>query len=230
MGKTDDNEAYTIKLGDKKLHTPNKNLFRVTNETLALAIANEWKTQVNKKVINHQNMHLTTLAYTAIDNPFNESNELVADSILEYLKFDTMRIREADGGEDLANIERKNWDPVVDWFEKRFNVHIPIDYSQITKTIDISDSSLQTIRRNLISNKRWPLISIKYMSSNLKSYILTSTLTEKYLSSEKAVSLSRLETTYQTQKWSKVEWEHDLDEQILQSRVSAGALFYHLSS
>lgn len=228
LGKTDDDKAYTIKLNNISLKTPLKNLLRIHDETLALAIANEWKSKVGLKKIDLKTMHLTTMAYEALDNPFNESKDEVVKSILEYLKFDTIRFRDVENEELLAK-QSRHWDPLVGWFEHNCHCHLPIEYGSIVCTGSLPNLTQETVQRNLGSLGRWPLIGIRQMTTNLKSYVLARCLTERFLKVEQAVDLARLETRHQTEKWSKVEWEHDIDEQCTRARVAAGTLFYHLS-
>lgn len=228
LGRTDDDKDYTIKLNNASLKTPLKNLLKVHDETLALAIANEWKSKAGSRKIDLKTMHLTTLAYEAIDNPFNEPKEFVISSIMEYLKFDTIRFRDVENEELLAK-QSRHWDPLIGWFEHNFNCHLPIEYGDIISTGTLPNSTQEVVRRNLGSLERWPLIGVKNMTINLKSYVLAMTLTERFLKVEQAVDLARLETRFQTEKWSKVEWEHDIDEQCTNARVAAATLFYHLS-
>lgn len=228
LGRTDDDKDYTIKLNNSSLKTPLKNLLRIHDETLALAIANEWKSKAGLKKIDLKTMHLTTMAYEAIDNPFNESKEVVINSIIEYLKFDTVRFRDVENEELLAK-QSRHWDPLIGWFELNCNCHLPIEYGGIISTGVLPSSTQEVMRRNLGSLARWPLIGVRHMTTNLKSYVLARALTERFLKVEQAVDLARLETRFQTEKWSKVEWEHDLDEQCTNARVAAATLFYHLS-
>lgn len=69
-----------------------------------------------------------------------------------------------------------------------------------------------------------------YGVDTLKSVILTLAATERYLTPEKAVLLSRLEEEYQSGRWGRVEWAHDLNQQELQSRLSAVVLFVYFNS
>lgn len=227
LGKTDDGNAYTIKLNDVNLKTPLKNLVRIKDELLAMGVVNEWKSQNGKKKIDLTTMHLTTLTYEAIDNPFNESKESVVNSIIEYLSFDTVRFRDVDN-EALLNKQSRHWDPMIGWFEHKFTCHLPIEYGDITSTGTLPKNTVESTSRYLNSQEIWPLIGIRYLTKNLKSYVLATSLTERFLKAEQAVELSRLETKFQIEKWSKVEWEHDLDEQCTNARVAAGTLFYHL--
>lgn len=228
LGRTDDDKDYTIKLNSSTLKTPMKNLLRLHDETLALAIANEWRSKAGLKKIDLKTMHLTTMAYEAIDNPFNESKEVVIDSIIEYLKFDTVRFRDVENEELLAK-QSRHWDPIVGWFEHNCNCHLPIEYGDIMSTGTLPNSTQEMMKRNLGSLERWPLIGVRHMTTNLRSYVLARCLTERFLKVEQAVDLARLETKHQIEKWSKVEWEHDIDEQCTNAHVAAATLFYHLS-
>lgn len=220
--------TYNIVHKNANIKTPMNNVLSLPNETLALAVANEWRSNADKKKIDIKSMHLTTLAYKAIDNPFKETKETLVESILEYLRFDTLRFRDVENKE-LLHRQSRHWDPVIGWFEHKYECHVPIDYGDIVSGSAIPKSTETTVLRYLNSHGTWPLIGARFMAENLKSYILTSCLTERFLKADQAVELARLETRFQAEKWSKVEWEHDLDEQITNARVAAGCLFYHLS-
>jgi ATP synthase F1 complex assembly factor 2 len=220
--------AYKIQIGNSILKTPKKIPLMIKDESLALAIANEWTREMGKKKVNMANMHLTSLAYTATDNPFDETKEDIANAMLEYLKFDTIRFRDTDN-EELLHRQSRHWDPLIGWFEHNFNCHLPIEYGDITNTSSIPTSTNNILFRNLCSHERWPLVGANFMTRNLKSFVLATSLMARFLSVDKAVELARLEARFQAEKWSKVEWEHDLDEQCTKARVAAGTLFYHLS-
>lgn len=228
VNKSDDEDAYTIKLNNISLKTPMKNLLKVKDRTLAFAIANEWKSKVGQKKVDLKTMHLTTLTYEAIDNPFQESDELVVGSIIEYLKFDTVRFRDVEN-EELLKKQTRHWDPLIGWFEHKYDCHVPIEYGDIMATNDVPSSTEQSLKRLLGTHRRWPLLGIRSMTKNLKSFVLATSLMERFLKVEQAVELSRLETRHQVEKWSKVEWEHDIDEQSSNACVAAGSLFYHLN-
>lgn len=53
------NNDFEITLDNKKLKTPSGQIFRVSNEPLALAVANEWDAQHEKILVS--SMHLVTL-------------------------------------------------------------------------------------------------------------------------------------------------------------------------
>lgn len=224
-----DEPSFVLKLNSKIMRTPMNNLMRLKNETLAHAIANEWRIRSRRKKLNLPSMYLTSLLYEAIDNPFEESKEAMIESILEYFRFDTVRLRDAENPELLAK-QSRHWDPIVSWFEHKFKCHLPIDYNALTETISIPGATIDNVAKHLMLQSRYPLVGARFMTQNLKSYVLTTSLMDSFLKPEEAVELARLETRHQTEKWSTVEGEHDIDEQGTNARVAAGSLFYHLST
>ena len=228
--KDDDDKipSYRIKVGTSTLKTPAKSPLKIKDESLALAIANEWRSELTKKKINMTKMHLTALAFTAIDNPFNETKEDIANDMIEYLKFDTVRFRDVDN-EDLLHRQSRHWDPLIGWFEHKFECHLPIEYGNLTNSGSMPEATSDILFRHLCSHERWPLVGINFITRNLKSFVLATSLMERFLKVDQAVELARLESIFQAEKWSRVEWEHDVDERCTSARVAAGTLFYHLS-
>lgn len=227
IASSDNSKSFTLRMNNVDLKTPMHNVLRVNNEFLALAIANEWKSRADKDKLDLSNMHLTTLTYSAIDNPFKESQEVLIKSIIDYLSFDTVRFRETTNEQLLAR-QSRHWDPMVGWFEHRYSCHLPIEYDNVTETKPLPDHTIRTMNELLRPLDRWPLVGLKFVTQNLKSLVLASSLTDKFLKVDDAIELARLEVKFQTEKWTKVEWEHDLDEQCTKARVAAGALFYQL--
>lgn len=222
---TSSNDKFEINLDGKRLKTPNGNVFYVNNEPLALAIANEWDNQ--KEFIIRSDMHLTTLTNTAIDNPMKLDKQTVVNEILNYIESDSIcfRIHEVN---ELFELQVKKLDPIIKWFEQRFQCKIPT-----TNSVELSQISMdtkQTIQRHLNSFNDWSLLGVQFATQNLKSLILTLALTQKQITVDDAVSLSRIEEEFQAGKWGSIEWHHEVDSQILRTRVAAAMIFYFLNS
>ncbi|KAL5019005.1 hypothetical protein ScPMuIL_004727 [Solemya velum] len=109
-------EWFEINLDKKKLTTPSGNLFTVSNEALALAVATEWNTQ--EDVITRHSMHLTSLCNTAIDNPMHKSRKDLVQSILHFLETDTVCYRVTEPAE-LATLQDEQWEPLLNWARRR---------------------------------------------------------------------------------------------------------------
>ncbi|KAG8542377.1 hypothetical protein GDO81_029909, partial [Engystomops pustulosus] len=217
--------GYEINLDHRKLKTPQGKLFTVPSEPLAIAVATEWDSQ--RDTIKFFTMHLTTLCNTALDNPTQRNKEQLIKSSLKFLDTDTVcyRVEEPPG---LVELQTNEWDPVLKWAENRYDVVIGSSTSIMGP--DIPDKTRDVFHRHLASYNSWSLLGIEFMITQLKSFILSMCLVDRFLTVQKAVLLSRLEEEYQIQHWGSVEWAHDYDLQEIQARTAAGTLFVHLCS
>ncbi|XP_077482790.1 ATP synthase mitochondrial F1 complex assembly factor 2 [Stigmatopora argus] len=216
---------FEINLDRKKLRTPGGKLFTVPNEALAIAVATEWDAQRNH--LKFYTMHMTTLCNTALDNPTQRNEDQMINAALKFLETDTVcyRVEEPYG---LVDLQKNEWDPVLQWIENRYNVTIGSSSSIMGP--DIPQATKDTFGQHLKSYNFWSLTGLEYVITQLKSVVLSLGMIDRYLSVEKAVLLSRLEEEYQIQCWGNVEWAHDYDMYELRARTAAGALFVHLSS
>uniref|UniRef100_A0A8C1T622 ATP synthase mitochondrial F1 complex assembly factor 2 n=1 Tax=Cyprinus carpio TaxID=7962 RepID=A0A8C1T622_CYPCA len=216
---------FEINLDKRKLKTPGGKLFTVPNEALAIAVATEWDAQ--KDTLKFYTMHLTTLCNTALDNPTQRTKEQMISAALKFLETDTIcyRVEEPPG---LVELQRNEWDPVMNWIEQRYNV--VIGSSSNIMGPQIPEETKETFQQHLNSYNLWSMTGLEYVITQLKSLVLSFGLIDRHLSVEQAVVLSRLEEEYQIQRWGNVEWIHDYDMYELQARTAAGAMFVHLSS
>ncbi|KPP72472.1 ATP synthase mitochondrial F1 complex assembly factor 2-like [Scleropages formosus] len=216
---------FEINLDRRKLKTPGGKLFTVPNEALAVAVATEW--DVQKDTLKFYTMNLTTLCNTALDNPTQRDKEQIIAAALKFLETDTIcyRVEEPPG---LVELQTNEWDPVLNWVEKRYNVIIGSSSSIMGP--QITEETKDTFRQHLGSYNFWALTGLEFVITQLKSLVLSFALVDRHLTVEQAVLLSRLEEEYQIQRWGNVEWAHDYDMYELRARTAAGTLFVHLSS
>ncbi|KAJ8954377.1 hypothetical protein NQ318_011050, partial [Aromia moschata] len=216
---------FEITLDQRRLKTPKGNLFVVESEPLALAVATEWNAQRNK--ISQSKMHLTTLCNTTIDNPNNLTKYDIVTYVTNCLDTDTI-LFQANEDEDLLKFQTKEWDPVIEWFNKRFNVNLKKSVQM--DILPVSDQDKAVISKYLMSYNFAAVNGFVYGVDTLKSVILTIACVERFITPEKAVLLSRLEEEYQTGHWGRVEWAHDLSQQDLQARLAAVVIFIYFNS
>jgi ATP synthase F1 complex assembly factor 2 len=144
-----DNGDYELNLDGRKLKTPAGSVFRIRNRELALAIQTEWLSQ--KELIRLDQMHLTTLTNTCIDNPMALSRESLATSILEYLMTDTLCFRSEEPPE-LVELENRLWDPIVEWFMNQFDVQMSVTADLFSAPVpDTTRAVLMVTYQNLIA-------------------------------------------------------------------------------
>ncbi|KAG5889014.1 hypothetical protein JTB14_033943 [Gonioctena quinquepunctata] len=216
---------FEVTLDQRKLKTPMGNVFAVESEPLALAVATEWHSQKDK--ILQTKMHLTTLCNTVIDNPNHLSKHDIVNYIVNYLDTDTV-LFQANEDEELFKFQVNQWDPIIDWFNERFNTHLKKSIRMDIPPVSDQDKILLT--KHLMSYNFASVNGFVYAVDTLKSAILTLACTERFITPEKAVLLSRLEEEYQTGHWGRVEWAHDLSQQILQARLSSAVMFIYFNS
>lgn len=190
------------------------------NEPLASMVAAEWSSQQEKIELNQ--MHLTTLSNTVIDNPGNLDEFSIAEKMLTYLESDTLCFRMPEP-EELLEFQTKNWNPIVQWFADNFRCSVPVTKSV---TIDaISEDTKNTLRKYFNSFNIWSLTGFLFATENLKSLILACALVNRHLSVVDAVKMSRIEENFQAEKWGTVEFHHSLDRANLETRVAAAVVF-----
>ena len=86
---SEDGSQFGIHLDHRKLRTPQKKLFLVPSEGLAVVVSQEWGAQ--QHIVQPPFMHITTLCNTVIDNPLKVERETRVDALLSYLDSDTIR-------------------------------------------------------------------------------------------------------------------------------------------
>ena len=103
--------GFPVLLDGRAVRTPARKPLAAPVQPLAQAIAAEWSAQ--EKVVDPATMPLTRLANSIIDG-VAPAPAPVADEIEKYLGTDLLfyRASEPDG---LVALQRKHWDPVVDW-------------------------------------------------------------------------------------------------------------------
>lgn len=220
-----DSDSYEIVLDKRKLKTPKGKPFYVNNELLASMIAAEWEGQKEKIQLNQ--MQLTTLANTVIDNPSNLDKEAQAERLVHFLEGDTLCFRMPEP-EELLKLQVTKWDPVVHWFANYFSCSVPV--TQNVTLPEINEVTRNTLSKYFNSFNIWSLTGITFAAENLKSIMLTCAVINRQLSVEDAIHLSRIEENYQADKWGTVEYHHDLETYNLQTRVSAAVMFTLLNS
>uniref|UniRef100_A0AC34QA15 ATP synthase mitochondrial F1 complex assembly factor 2 n=1 Tax=Panagrolaimus sp. JU765 TaxID=591449 RepID=A0AC34QA15_9BILA len=217
---------YMVLLDKHKLKTQAGKVLKVDSEPLALAIAQEWDAQ--KEFINKPLMRITGLAFTAIDNPLNETKESLTEKIMEYLDTDTL-LHFASEPQNLVKLQHEKWAPILKWFNDTHGLDIKAT-DNLVDLPQISGNDRSTIKRYLLSHNFWSLNGIQYGVEGAKSLIVTMALMGCHISAEEATHLSHLEQIYQAKVWGNVEWSHDIEHQETCCRLAAAFLFYYFTA
>ncbi|KAI8428072.1 hypothetical protein MSG28_002355 [Choristoneura fumiferana] len=143
------------------------------------------------------------------------------DAQTEHITQPTMHLDE----EELKKLQAKKWTPVLEWFQKRFNVT-----QEISRGLELPPVAANTravLARYFLSYDFTALNAINFGVEALKSPILMLTCIERHLEPKEAVLLSRLEEEYQLSRWGRVPWAHELGQAELTARVAAALLVVH---
>ncbi|XP_047688858.1 ATP synthase mitochondrial F1 complex assembly factor 2 isoform X4 [Prionailurus viverrinus] len=145
-------------------------------------------------------MHLTTLCNTSLDNPTQRNKDQLIQAAVKFLDTDTICYR-VDEPATLVELQRNEWDPIIEWAEERYDVEIGSSTSIMGPSIPARTREVLT--SHLASYNMWALQGIEFVVTQLKSMVLTLGLIDRRLTVEQAVLLSRLEEEYQeeTEAW-----------------------------
>jgi len=218
----EDSPTYEINLDRKKLRTPARNVFQVDNPGVAFTVGAEWAAQ--KKQLAQSSMHLTALSNTSQDNPGRKSKFDLASEILSLLTSDTIIYRSPDESR-LWEMQIDLWDPVLYWFQDEFSIKLPIVSGTIMSP-QIPEDSLVSLRNFILSHSFEAVQGLVFSCHTLRSVILPIAVAKNRLRADEAVRLSRLEIDFQSSRWGKIEWAHDLEYYDTLMRTSAGMMFY----
>ncbi|CAB3230789.1 unnamed protein product [Arctia plantaginis] len=215
---------WEVTLDHRRLKTPTGQVFAVNSEPLARAIAAEWDAQIEH--IIQPTMHLTAICNTALDNPGKVTSHDIASFLLDHLSTDTILFY-SEEEKDLQTLQEKKWTPVIDWFEKRFNVKQEVATGLLPPPVTIETRAV--LARYLLSYGFAALSAMAFGTEALKSPILMIACIERLIEPKEAVLLARLEEEYQLIRWGRVTWAHELNQAELTSRVAASLLVIHSS-
>ncbi|MEZ5690605.1 MAG: ATP12 family protein [Rickettsiales bacterium] len=196
-------------------HTPAKNEFVLSSNSLKEAIEKEWnchpalvagsenkKDRIPQRVrYDSSKMPLTALAYTAIDKISARKNDVV-EALMVYVDSDALTYR-ATSSDELAELQNQKWGNVLDNLGRRFDVSWQITSGVMP--LDQSPLVHKAIRRYLESLDEWHIAAFCVISSLCSSIALAIAVCEKQISAAEAFDLSRLEENFQAEKWGRDE-------------------------
>jgi chaperone required for assembly of F1-ATPase len=112
--------GHALLLDNRPVRTPLRAPLVVPSQAMADAIAEEWAAQGEDIVI--ASMPLTGFANAAIDQVAPQRQRFV-DDIAAYGETDTLCYR-ADPGDPLAQRQDRDWEPILQWAENRYDIRL----------------------------------------------------------------------------------------------------------
>eukprot|EP00056_Hartaetosiga_gracilis_P018751 m.11738 g.11738 ORF g.11738 m.11738 type:complete len:278 (+) comp7034_c0_seq3:57-890(+) len=214
---------FTVLLDNRQLKTPQRAPFEVPSQELAELVALEWDTQ--EKELFPELMYVTSLCNAAIDNKTGLSREERVQNLVPFAQTDTLCFRN-DIGSDLHELQKEEWDPLVQWFSKRYNT----DVMTTTTLFEAQhDAFVDVVDKELHKMNEFTLSACELAIDTAKSVIVSFALLEGEIDAEEAAKKARLETEFQVERFGEVEWAHTMEKYDTQARLAAAAIVMKLS-
>jgi chaperone required for assembly of F1-ATPase len=189
--------GFGVLLDGKPVKTPARHALTLPTETLASAIAAEWREQGAEIVVT--SMPLLRLANTVIDGVAANHEQVIA-AILRFGENDLLCYR-AHQPPDLVARQHAGWDPVLDWVSQRHGAQMRV--SQGLNHVDHPPQTLAALRRPLEGLDAFTLGAMHVIASVTGSLVLALAVLDEALSGARAFELSRIDETYQAEKWGQ---------------------------
>jgi chaperone required for assembly of F1-ATPase len=189
--------GFAVLLDGRPVKTPARNSLLLPTGKLAAAIAAEWREQGEEVVAT--SMPLLRLANTVIDG-VAANRESVIDAILRFGENDLLCYR-AHQPPELVTRQREGWDSMLDWARQRFGAHMMI--AEGLGHVDQTPQALAALRLALTGHDVFTLAGLHVVASITGSLVLALAVVEGQTSGARAFELSRIDETYQAEKWGE---------------------------
>ena len=191
----EDGDVFALHRNGRYLMTPKGNAFRMPNQSMAKALAEEWRAQGDK--INAAQMPMTQLAATALDIVSKE-REKILRGLLAYIASELLCHR-VDDPPALVAKQQEHWQPLLDWCRNRYDVSfctgsgvMPITQKpEVTQRLSTVLSSFDDFR----------LAGLSSATDSSGSLILGLALAEKVRTADEIFTAAELDIDHQAGTW-----------------------------
>jgi chaperone required for assembly of F1-ATPase len=189
--------GFAVLLDGKPVRTPGRNMLILPTERLAAAIALEWQAQGDEVIAT--TMPLLRLANTVVDGVVVNRAQVI-DAILRFAENDLLCYR-AHQPPELVARQRNGWDPLLEWVRKRHGAEMQVA-AGLTH-VDQAPQALLALRQALETQSPFALGSLHVIASITGSAVLALAVADEFVSGADAFGLSRIDETYQAEKWGE---------------------------
>ena len=189
--------GFAVLLDGKPVKTPGRRALALPTESLAEAIAVEWQSQGGEIIAT--TMPLLRLANTVIDGVVLNARDVVS-AILRFGENDLLCYR-AHQPPELVKRQAEGWDPLLDWVRQRHGAHMTVAAG--FSHVDQSPDALGALRQALEEFDPFTLAALHVIASITGSTVLALAVAEGFIPGAAAFQLSRIDETYQAEKWGE---------------------------
>lgn len=187
--------GFSVLLDGKPVKTPAGKSLAVPAAGLADALAEEWAAQ--DETVVPASMPLMQLVTTAIDRmPLTRGQ--VTGYLIGFGGSDLLCYR-AEAPADLAAQQAERWQPWLDWAAKELGARLTVTVGVVPVVQDAD--CLATLRHKIENHDDWTLTALQSLAPCLGSLVLALAVVEGKVSAGEAFALSRLDETFQAERW-----------------------------
>src|SRR6185312_3502742 len=194
--------GFRFLLDGKPVQTPARRPLLLSSEPLTEAIAQEWRDQDDE--MQPAAMPLTRLVNTVLDGVQATRPDVIA-AILRFGENDLLSYRVETPVELAAR--QLGWNEVLDWAAERHDARLAVTSG--IQHVEQSAETVAALRRTVDTRDQFELAALHVLSSITGSLILGLAVLDGRLSAAEAFALSRLDETYQAERWGR---DHEAEE------------------
>lgn len=188
-------DGFAVLLDERPIKTPDKHALRLPTETLAEAVAGEWRAQEDE--VDPSSMPMTRLVNTALDRVAPRKDEVVAE-LLAYAHTDLVCYR-ADEPAELVAEQANIWQPYLDWLAKTIGVELKVTSGIVPLTQD--ESAINRLRQEIGVFDAFTLTAFHAFVAGFGSIVVALALVRGFKDFETCWQASLLDESHQEALW-----------------------------
>ena len=215
--------GWRVLLDGKPMRTPAKAVLVVPTESLARAIADEWRAVPENTEINTAHLPLTRLAATGLDRVAPRHAEIIEDTA-KYAGSDLLCYR-ASAPDSLVKLQREAWQPLLDWAAERYGAHLNV-VEGMTFVAQPEEAKTR-LRHAVAAHADLALAALYNLTHTSGSVVIALAISDGRLTAEDAFAAAQVDELYQVARWG----DDPLAEkhrQGVRTDIAAGARFLAL--
>ena len=216
-------DGHTVELDGRVVKTPARRPLVLASAALAEAVAAEWVAQ--DETVEPDTMPLTRLASTAIDR-VADNRDHVIDETAAFGATDLLCYRAASPV-DLAAGQAAGWQPLLDWLAERHGARLMV--TEGLAAVTQPEDTLAKLRALVAEFDTPALAALHTVTSACGSLVIALALAEGRVDAAEAWRLSRIDETFQADRWG-LDPETESRGERLRVEIAAAARFLELCS
>jgi chaperone required for assembly of F1-ATPase len=217
----DDGSGFEVRLDGRPVRTPLRNVLNVPTNSLAEAVAGEWRSQ--REEIDVAGMPMTRIAATALDR-VAANRDAYVDQVAGYAETDLVCYR-APGPTTLVARQSRAWEPLLAWVRDTFDAELAATDGLLP--VEQDPGAIEKLRGAVANHDDFELAALGVAVAASGSVVVALALSNGHLSAGDAFEVSQLDESFQTEIWGADE-EAEARRSVLRGEINVAAAFLEL--